>query len=75
MKKVLFSAVLLVFLVMVIMGADFRRTSDEADSRTGVKPCVGYTIIAFDKGVDCHGDTITLVRRSGHRERVNTTVH
>ena len=31
--------------------------------------CLGYTIIAFDKGIDCYGDTIGLVRRNGYAER------
>lgn len=34
------------------------------------KKCLGYTIIAFDKGIDCYGDTIQLVRRNGFAERV-----
>lgn len=29
------------------------------------KPCYGYTIIEFGKGVDCNGDTIRLVKVPG----------
>jgi hypothetical protein len=34
-----------------------------------VKHCKGYTVIEVDKGVDCNGDTIRLVKRYGFFER------
>ena len=69
-----FSGVLLVCLLMIIVAADFRSISGLTNSLPARNTCVGYTIIAFDKGIDCHGDTITLVRRNGHRERLNPTI-
>ena len=33
------------------------------------KPCYGYTIIEFGKGIDCHGDTVKLVKVKGGQER------
>ena len=33
------------------------------------KNCVGYTIIASDKGIDCKGDTIKLIRKNGFAQR------
>jgi hypothetical protein len=68
MKKVLFSAVVLVCLVMIAVAADFR--SLPYLNNPSEKDCVGYTIIEFDKGIDCHGDTIKLIRRNGFAERV-----
>jgi len=66
MKKVFFSAVVLVCLVMIMVAADFRSiTLLDGPPRT----CQGYTIIEFDKGIDCHGDTIRLVRTNGYAER------
>lgn len=37
------------------------------------KPCYGYTIIEFGKGVDCNGDTIRLVKVPGG-QALRTTV-
>ena len=68
MKKVFFSALVLVCLVMTIVAADFRTIPYLFDSDK--KACTGYTIIEFDKGVDCNGDTIRLVRKNGYAERV-----
>lgn len=65
MKKIflLFS---LVLAVVVLLGADIRRKKQA--SQTPVvekKPCYGYTIIEFGKGVDCHGDTVKLEKIKG----------
>lgn len=68
MKKVLFSVVVLVCLVMVVAAANFR--SIPQISKPGKSVCTGYTIIEFDKGVDCNGDTIRLERKNGFAERV-----
>jgi hypothetical protein len=60
MKKIflLFSIVLM---LVVLVGADIRREKEaslEADVEK--KPCYGYTIIEFGKGINCHGDTVKL---------------
>ncbi len=68
MKKVLFSVVVLVCLVMIIAAANFRNIPQLS---TPVRSaCAGYTIIEFDKGVNCNGDTIKLERKNGFAERV-----
>jgi hypothetical protein len=61
MKKVILLAVVLVCLVMVMVAADFRMPGQD----TLRKNCSGYTIIEYDKGINCHGDTIQLVRKNG----------
>lgn len=68
MKKV---AVALTVMTMsvVLIGADIRRT-DSPKTQTLTpdaekKKCYGYTIIEYGKGVDCNGDTISLVRLDG----------
>ena len=56
-------------LLMVLIGADFRR--EVAPEPTPVvlkKKCLGYTIIEFGKGIDCHGDTVKLVKVQGGQE-------
>jgi hypothetical protein len=42
----------------------------EAESRTPVKKhCRGYSVIEVDKGIDCNGDTIKLVKMNGFFQR------
>jgi hypothetical protein len=68
MKKILllFSVVLT---LVVLLGADIRRDK-QASALTKVekKPCYGYTIIEFGKGIDCDGDTVRLVKVNGGQE-------
>lgn len=65
MKKifVLFGIVLT---LVVLLGADIRRKK-EASMEPSVekKPCYGYTIVEFGKGIDCEGDTVKLVKLEG----------
>ena len=57
---------------MTMVAADFRTIPYLMDAQK--KDCVGYTIIEFNKGVDCKGDTIMLVRRNGYAERVSSYI-
>lgn len=68
MKKMFFMAVVLLGLVMIIVAADFRHIPGLLDNPP-LEDCAGYTIIEYDKGIDCRGDTIRLVRRNGFAER------
>ena len=70
MKK-MFVLTLALMCVILIMGTASFRTVPHwlNNSTTTPGKCVGYTIIAFDKGIDCHGDTIRLVRTNGYAER------
>lgn len=70
MKKVFFSAVVMVCLVMIIVAADFRSIPEMLDAPSRKNSCTGYTIIEFDKAIDCHGDTIALTRKNGFAERI-----
>lgn len=68
MKKIflLFSVVLM---LVVILGADIRRKKEIApEPVVEKKPCYGYTIIEFGKGIDCNGDTVKLSRVRGGQE-------
>ena len=60
MKKIFLLFGLVVMLV-VLLGADIRRKK-EAASALAVenKPCFGYTIIEFGKGINCDGETVQL---------------
>ncbi len=55
-----------------LMGADFRTVPYVKKDRTN---CKGYTIIEYDKGIDCFGDTIQLVRKNGFAERAIPVKH
>lgn len=65
MKKIflLFSIVLM---VVVLLGADIRRAT--LASFVEKKPCYGYTIIEFGKGINFNGDTVKLVKVKGGQE-------
>jgi hypothetical protein len=44
-----------------------------ADARTikEKRHCTGYSVIEVDKGIDCNGDTIKLIKTNGYFERAN----
>lgn len=53
-------------LILIMVTAGFRTIPGWLNiSSSNQKRCNGYTIIAFDKGIDCQGDTIRLVRENG----------
>ena len=56
--------------MMLIVAADFRRLPHMLSAEPGKGTCNGYTIIEYDKGVDCQGDTIQLIRKNGYAERL-----
>lgn len=69
MKKIfLLFGVVLIFIVL--LGADIRRKKEAAALVPIVekKPCYGYTIIEFGKGINCNGDTVTLTKVKGGQE-------
>jgi hypothetical protein len=59
---VLFGVVLM---LVVLLGADIRRKKEASLPVAEKKPCYGYTIIEFGKGIDCQGDTVKLVKVKG----------
>lgn len=58
----------MVCLVMIMVAADFRRIPGLLDA-SPKRSCTGYTIIEYDKAIDCQGDTIALVRKNGFAQR------
>lgn len=68
MKKVFLLAVFLVGLALIIVAADYRSIPKIIRPSPIIKPCVGYTIIEFSRGIDCHGDTVRLRRQHGFAE-------
>jgi hypothetical protein len=68
MKKILLLFGIALMLV-VLLGADIRRKK-QAAMMTVVerRPCYGYTIIEFGKGINCNGDTVKLMKVKGGQE-------
>lgn len=64
MKKILLLFAVVLMLV-VLLGADIRRKKEAQLSQENRKPCYGYTIIEFGKGVNCKGDTVILTKVKG----------
>ena len=64
--KTIFLLFGIVLMLVVLLGADIRRKK-ESSAVTVVekKPCYGYTIIEYGKGIDCDGDTVKLVKVKG----------
>jgi len=56
----------IVLTLVVLLGADIRRKKEAPMEPAAEKrPCYGYTIIEFGKGIDCQGDTVKLVAVKG----------
>lgn len=72
MKKIflLFSVVLI---LVVLVGADIRRKKEATSSSAEKKPCYGYTIIEFGKGINCNGDTVKLNKVKGGGQELAKT--
>lgn len=67
MKKVVLTLPVLVMLLALI-GADIRGRETTTSATAPRKFCKGYTIIEFGKAIDCHGDTLRLVKVHGGQE-------
>jgi hypothetical protein len=64
MKKI-FTLVNCALLLTILLGADIRTTDGQHLPSPPKKPCSGYTIVEFGKGVDCNGDTVKLTKLPG----------
>jgi hypothetical protein len=68
MKQIFLLFSILIILV-VTLGADIRRKKEASEiTLPDKKPCYGYTIIEFGKGINCNGDTVKLVKVNGGQE-------
>jgi len=57
--------IVIVISALMLTSADYKTT----DVPSAKKFCRGYSVIEADKGIDCHGDTIKLVKVHGFFER------
>lgn len=68
MKKI-FLLFGIVLMLVVLLGAEIRGKKEASASAVPEKkPCYGYTIIEFGKGIDCNGDTIRLEKVAGGQQ-------
>ncbi len=67
MKRILFGLPALAGLVTILVGADFKEAKVQEVAEVK-KHCAGYTVIEAGLGVDCHGDTVKLVKKYGFYE-------
>jgi hypothetical protein len=74
MKRTLFVVGIIVCMVVVVTGANVSSLPKILPSTESKKPCVGYTVLEAGKGIDCNGDTLTLVKRHGFYEVVQAPV-
>ena len=63
--KTIFLLFGVVLTLVVLLGADIRRQKEAETPVIEEKPCYGYTIIEFGKGINCQGDTVNLVKVEG----------
>lgn len=58
--------IIIMLSAVVLTSADYKQTNSSTTAR---EFCRGYSVIEADKGIDCHGDTIKLVKVHGFFER------
>lgn len=58
----------IILTLIILVGADLRNQKLSVTQNAAKKPCYGYTIIEFGKGVNCEGDTIRLTKVPGGQE-------
>lgn len=67
MKKVILIAIFSFGIALILVAANYPLPKSLRPAPV-LKPCVGYTIIEFGKAVNCHGDTVRLLRQNGFAE-------
>jgi hypothetical protein len=60
--------ILIAGISFVLVGAHQTAPSNMATKK---RNCTGYSVIEVDKGIDCNGDTIHLVKVNGFFERAS----
>ncbi|HYF70149.1 MAG TPA: hypothetical protein VD884_18540 [Ohtaekwangia sp.] len=65
MKKGFTAISTLLAIGFIMIGANFKQQEEEAEVKIH---CSGYTIIEAGLAVDCHGDTVKLIKRRGFFE-------
>ena len=57
---------IVVLSTFLLVGANQKNST----TREATRNCNGYSVIEVDKGIDCNGDTIKLIKINGYFERV-----
>jgi hypothetical protein len=64
MKKV-FLTLLMMITILAVIGAGLYQGSVSQRPQPKKIPSCGYTILEYGKGIDCHGDTVRLIKVEG----------
>jgi hypothetical protein len=67
MKRVLLILSSVVCIVFIYAGSQMDLLN-APDSKPVRRSCSGYEVIEAGKGINCHGDTIKLTKKSGYYE-------
>jgi hypothetical protein len=65
MKKIVSMLAVAALLVLMATGSGFNALPEAPLERTVKQQCFGYTVLENSKGLNCKGDTVTLVKRNG----------
>lgn len=57
--------IIAIFVMFLLTGANYKN----GEAKEAKKHCMGYSVIAVDKGIDCNGDTIRLIKVNGYFEK------
>jgi hypothetical protein len=68
MTKFFSSVLQLLFVLLMVTSNPFTLPTERHAARVRKQHCFGYTVVEAGKGVDCYGDTISLVKRHGFYE-------
>lgn len=60
--------ILIACISFVLVGAHQMASSNVVGKK---RNCTGYSVIEVDKGIDCNGDTIKLVKANGFFQRAS----
>jgi hypothetical protein len=64
----------IVMILIACSGFVFVGAHQSSSSVAQKRTCVGYSVIEADKGIDCNGDTIKLVKVNGFFQRAPLSV-
>lgn len=65
MKKIVSFLAVAALVVLMATGSSFNALPEVPTERAVKQQCFGYTVLENSKGLNCKGDTITLVKRNG----------
>ena len=72
MKRLIVLIGVLLCSALILLSADDKHVAELLKRKTPSAHCVGFTILEAGKGINCHGDTIALVKVNGYYSTVES---